>query len=89
MQHPIFQLLKKLDQGNFSYTLSRHRDDAIMVKIVFVGERLEVEVFEDGHMEVARFLGTEDILGDAELVFDIIKKNMFENKMYENYTEKE
>jgi len=54
-----------------------------LVRISLVGERIEVDVFEDGHMEVSRFLGTEDILGGQELIYDIIDKTIFEDKAYE------
>lgn len=85
MSHPIYDLLKKLDEAHIDYTLSRLRDDTIMVNIALVGERIEVEVFDDGHMEVSRFLGTEDVLGGQELIYDIINKNVFENKVWEQY----
>ncbi len=40
-----------------------------------VGERVEVDVFEDGHMEVSRFPGSEDIVGDEDLVRRLIREN--------------
>jgi hypothetical protein len=87
MNHPLFDLLEKLDEARCHYTLSRDRDETVMVTVVFVGERVEIEVFDDGHMEVSRFLGTEDILGGQELVYDMIEKNVFENKAWEKYPE--
>jgi hypothetical protein len=85
MNHPLYDLLKRLDDSKIYYTLSRHRDDTVMVTISLAGERIEVEVFNDGHMEVARFLGTEDILGGKELIYDLIEKRVFENKTWEKY----
>ena len=76
MIHPLYELLKWLDESNIHYTLSRHRADTIMVTISFVGERVETEVFDDGHMEVARFLGTEDIIGDKELIYRLIDREI-------------
>ena len=73
--HSLFELLQRLDAGRYHYTLSRHRPDSVMVTVTFVGERTEIDIFEDGHMEVSRFLGTEDVLGGAELVWQIIRKN--------------
>jgi hypothetical protein len=70
--HSLFELLQRLDAGNYRYTLSRHRCDSVMVTVTFVAERTEIEVFEDGHMEVSRFPGTEAVLGGAELVWQII-----------------
>lgn len=83
MSHSLFDLLMSLDEAKYSYTLSRDRDDAILITISFVGERVEVYVFEDGHMEVSRFLGTEDVLGGKDLIYQIIGNNQFENRAYE------
>jgi hypothetical protein len=33
------------------------------------------EVFDDGHMEVARFLGTEDILDGEEVIYKLIERS--------------
>ena len=46
-----------------------------MITATFVGERTEIDVFEDGHIEVSRFLGTEDVLGGAELVTRLLENN--------------
>jgi len=83
MSHSLFDLLGRLDEAKYHYTLSRDRDNAILVTISFVGERIEVYVFEDGHMEVSRFLGTEYVLGGQELIYDIIGKKIFEDKTFE------
>jgi hypothetical protein len=85
MNHPLYDLLKKLDESKIYYSLSRNRDDTVMVSITFVGERVEAEVFSDGHMEISRFPGTEDILGGKELIYDLIDKSIFENKAWEKY----
>ncbi len=73
--HPLFDLLKRLDAGRHQYSISRHRSDSIMVSVTFVGERTEIDVFEDGRMEVSRFPGTEDVLGGAELAWRLIVNN--------------
>jgi len=33
-------------------------------------------VFSDGHMEVSRFRGNEDIVGDAQLVAALIREDL-------------
>ena len=73
--HPLFELLRRLDAGRYHYAISRHRPDSVLVAVSFVRERTEIDVFEDGHMEVSRFLGTEDVLGDAHLVWQLIRTN--------------
>lgn len=57
------------------FTLGRHREDTVLVTLTLVGERVEVDVFDDGHMEVSRFPGSEDIVGDEARVNEIIEKN--------------
>jgi hypothetical protein len=81
--HPLYELLQELDKANVYYTISRHRDDTVLVSITFVGERVEVDVFDDGHMEVSRFLGTEDILGGKEVIYQLIQRSLIENKLYD------
>jgi hypothetical protein len=72
MNHPLFDLLARLDEAKISYILSRHRSDTIQVLIAVIGQRIEIDVFADGHMDVSRFVGNEDIEGGAELIDSII-----------------
>jgi hypothetical protein len=75
MSHALFTLLAELEAARIHFTLGRHRADTVLVTLTFVGERVEVDVFEDGYMEVSRFKGTEDILGGPELVAKLIEEN--------------
>ncbi len=75
MSHPLYQLLRRLEDAKIHFTLARHREDTVLVTLTLVGERVEIDVFEDGHMEVSRFPGSEDIVGDAELVEKLINEN--------------
>ncbi len=75
MPHPLYALLSELEHARIHFTLARDRSDTIRVTMHVVGERVEVEVFEDGHMEVSRFKGSEAIAGDRELVQRIIREN--------------
>ena len=75
MSHALFSLLRDLEAASIYYTLSRHRDDTILVSLTLVGERVEVDVFEDGNMAVSRFPGSENIVGGNELVARIISEN--------------
>lgn len=76
MSHALFALLSDLEAAKIHFTLGRHRPDSILVSLTLVGERVEVDVFADGHMEVSRFKGNEDIVGDSELVSELIKKDL-------------
>ncbi|MBK7103696.1 MAG: hypothetical protein IPH62_00295 [Ignavibacteriae bacterium] len=75
MIHPIYELLKKLEDAHIFFTLGRSRPDTILVTLTLVGERTEIDVFEDGHMEVSRFLGNENIVGENDLIDKIIEEN--------------
>lgn len=75
MNHPIYELLKKLEDAHIFFTLGRSRPDTIRVTLTLVGERTEIDVFDDGHMEVSRFFGDESIIGENELVDKIIEEN--------------
>jgi hypothetical protein len=54
------------------YVIQHLRDDAIMVTITLLGERIEVEFFDD-HIEYSRFIGTEDVEEDQKLLFNLIE----------------
>jgi hypothetical protein len=75
MNHPLYNLLSELEAAGIYFSLARYRPDSVLVTLTLVGERVEVDVFEDGHMEVSRFLGNEDIIGGQELVSQIIARN--------------
>lgn len=68
----IFQLLALLDKNKFPYVIQRSRDDTISLYVTVVGERIEIDIFEDGHLEIARFKGNEDIEGGEELLYRLI-----------------
>jgi hypothetical protein len=75
MTHPLYSLLSTLEAAHIHFTVGRYRPDTILVALTLVGERVEVDVFEDGHMEVSRFIGDENIIGDADLIAALIDQN--------------
>jgi len=75
MSHPLFKLLARLDLAKIRYSLGRHQADTVMIAMTLVGERAEVLIFADGHMEVSRFLGDESVVGGAEVVDRLIADN--------------
>ena len=46
-----------------------------MVTLTLVSERVEIDVFDNGNMEVSRFRGNENIAGGVELVQKLIDEN--------------
>jgi hypothetical protein len=75
VSHPLYDLLTSLESAKIHFTLSRYRPDSVLVSLTLVGERVEVDVFDDGHIEVSRFKGNEDVLGGKELVAALIAEN--------------
>jgi hypothetical protein len=75
MSHTLFDLLRELEEASIPYLLARDRSDALRIDLSLVGERIEIDVFEDGHMEVSRFRGSESIEGDETLVRLLIAQN--------------
>ncbi|MDW9245571.1 hypothetical protein C7S13_7925 [Burkholderia cepacia] len=36
------------------------------------GERIEIDVFDDGHMEMSRFSGDESVIDDQQMILKAI-----------------
>jgi hypothetical protein len=70
--HPLFDLLSRLEAERIHFTLAHHRPDSVLVTLTLVGERVEVDVFVDGHMEVSRFRGDESVEGGEALVHRLL-----------------
>ena len=73
MTHALYKLLADLENAGIDYTLRRTRPDTVLVSLTIVGQRIEIDVFEDGHMEVARFRGSEGVVGGEEVVQQILR----------------
>jgi hypothetical protein len=69
----LLEFLRQLEQHRISYRLEHNRADAVMVLIAVPGQRWEVEFFEDGQVEVERFVSGGDIQGE-ELLEDLIRE---------------
>jgi hypothetical protein len=82
MTSPIFRILRLFDEAGIRYFLSRYREDTIDIHATLVGERIELSVFEDGHVEMSRFVGNEDVL-EGDLIYEIIATHVQENQKWE------
>ena len=74
MPSALFEIMRILDAARLHYFLERDRPDTITLTVTFVGERVEVDVFEDDHIEISRFRGDESIEGGMELLRELIKR---------------
>ena len=74
MSSVVFDLMQLLDKERVHYSIQRTRSETIQFNTTFVGARIEIEVFEDNHIEISKFVGNEDVeSGDIEMVKKIIK----------------
>lgn len=63
----VFEILNRLDEAKVHYFIGRYRSDTIDITATVVGERVEITVFENDHVEVSRFVGNEDVLDESVL----------------------
>ena len=68
MSDSLFQVLNTLEKHGVYYTLDRTRPDSVRVTATFVGERTEIDVTDEGRIEVSRLTGDEDV----ETGFDVL-----------------
>jgi hypothetical protein len=71
----VYQVLKLLGDSKVKFRLARDRPDTIRVDATLYGLRLEIECFDDNHLEVSTFRGTEDIDGEYEYLLKILADN--------------
>ncbi len=84
MAAAIYRLLKQLDEAKIHYHLARHRPETIDVTITLVGKRVEISVFDDDHIEVSEFLGTEDTK-DEHYLRDILRQEKDDEEKFREY----
>jgi hypothetical protein len=75
----VFDTIRLLDKAHIAFDIKRTRSDSITVMATIVGERIEIDVFEDDHIEISRFRGDESIEGGMELLLQIVKAELREN----------
>ncbi|SFK52866.1 hypothetical protein [Methylocapsa palsarum] len=73
MSSAIFDTIKALEAANVHFFIERTRPDTVRLSATFVGERVEIDIFEDNHLEISRFRGDESIEGGKELLMRILE----------------
>ncbi len=68
MSSALFQTIRQLENAKLHYFIERTRPDSIRLAVTLVGQRIEIDVFEDNHVEISRFFGDESVEGGAELL---------------------
>jgi hypothetical protein len=80
MSATLFGISKKLDDAKIHYYLGRYRPETVDITATFVGKRLEISVFEDGHVEVSEFRGNEDVL-DQAVIEEAIRQTLADDHL--------
>ncbi|MFS0553401.1 hypothetical protein [Brevibacillus sp. 179-C9.3 HS] len=60
-------LLNKLEERHIFYRLSKIRSESIMIEVAVPGQRWEIEIMEDGTMEIEKFLSDGNMYDEKEL----------------------
>jgi hypothetical protein len=68
MRHELYKLLSFLDEECLWYRLDRNPPDAITITVTLAGERLEINVLENGRIEFVRFRGNDHAEGNLAVV---------------------
>lgn len=71
----VFDVLKMLEEAKISFRLARDRPNTIRINATLYGLRLEIACFDDNHVEVSTFRGTEDIDADYDYLLKILADN--------------
>jgi hypothetical protein len=73
MASAVFKTMRMLEEARLHFFIERTRPDSIRFSVTMVGERVEIDIFEDNHLEISRFLGDEKIEGGMDLLKSMLK----------------
>ena len=59
--------LNKLEKKSIFYKLNKVRNEAIMVEVAVQGQRWEIELLEDGIVNIEKFISDKDLYDVSEL----------------------
>jgi hypothetical protein len=73
MSSAVFDTIRLLEGARLHFFIERTRPDAIRLSVTMVGERVEIDIFEDNHLEISRFRGDESVEGGQELLLRLLR----------------
>ena len=73
MASAVFKTMRMLEEARLHFFIERTRPDSIRLSVTMVGERVEIDIFEDNHLEISRFLGDEKVEGGMDLLVSMLK----------------
>ncbi len=65
--HKVLRITKQLEAANIYFVIARYREDAISVSAAVPGERWEIDVLEDGEVDIERFVSDGTIEDESAL----------------------
>ncbi len=68
MSSALFDTLRILERAHVHFFLERTRPDTVRISATLAGERWEIDVFEDDHLEISRLHGNEAVEGGMDLL---------------------
>jgi hypothetical protein len=74
MSSAVFDTMRLLEDAGLHFFIERTRPDTIRLSVTMVGERVEIDISEDDHLEISRFRGDESIEGGKDLLLDLLKQ---------------
>lgn len=74
MTSAVFETMRALESARLHFFIERTRPDSITLTVTLVGQRVEIDIFEDNHLEISRFRGDESIEGGEELLPSILRE---------------
>ena len=78
-RNAVFDTVRVLEKAHIGFDIVGARSDALTIRASIVGKRIEIDVFEDNHIEISRFRGNESIEGGSELLIEIVTAELREN----------
>ena len=73
MASAVFKTMRMLEEARLHFFIERTRADSIRLSVTMVGERIEIDIFEDNHLEISRFFGDEKVEGGMDLLVSMLK----------------
>ncbi|CCD88261.1 conserved protein of unknown function [Bradyrhizobium sp. ORS 285] len=73
MSSTLFATMRLLEKRGVHFFIERTRPDTVRLSVTLVGERLEIDVFEDGHLEFSRFRGDESVQSGYEELMRLLQ----------------
>jgi hypothetical protein len=72
MSCAVFETMRLLEAAGLHFFIERTMPNSIRLSVTMVGERIEIDIFEDHHLEIARFRGNESVEGGMDLLLNLL-----------------